>query len=76
MGSAPAPGAVFRALAENPCGLGKCLNASPVASAIRLDVRRVRRQPRAGELPSSYYWLLQGDWESLARCNGKDNMKE
>ena len=60
MGSAPAPGAVFRALAKNPDAQD---NSKPtkVSARTSLAARRDQQRPRAGALPQRL-WLLPLAW--------------
>jgi hypothetical protein len=58
-GSAPAPGAVFRALAENLVRAGTVRVFVSISHALLRNAKRVPPHPRAGVLPLNrvYPWL-------------------
>jgi hypothetical protein len=60
-GSAPAPGAVFRALAENPNAQDN-FKSPEVAARTALAARRDQQRPGAGALPNKWLGLLPLAW--------------
>ena len=70
-GSAPAPGAVFRAPRKTPC-TRKLFRRQHPRRELKLDARRLQQRPEAGVLPN---WK-PGKQKKAVRVDGRDDFRK